>query len=71
MSSHVESPSSSPSPSRSLSEDTREDNDSLSVKNEDENSLDPDQYEERFRVDRRKLEQMLHGEYLNYITYIT
>lgn len=29
---------------------------------DDEATEDSDQYEERFRVDRRKLEQMLHGE---------
>lgn len=35
--------------------------DSTEAKSEEEIVEDPEQYEERFRVDRRKLEQMLHG----------
>ena len=37
------------------------DNDSVGTRNEEQTAEDPDQYEERFRVDRKKLEQMLHG----------
>ena len=57
------SPSSSPQPSRENGE-LQNDSDSVGTRNEEENNIeeDPDQYEERFRVDRRKLEQMLHGE---------
>lgn len=57
------SPSSSPQPTRESNE-LQNDSDSLDTRNGEEINLeeDPDQYEERFRVDRRKLEQMLHGE---------
>ena len=38
------------------------DSDSVGTRNDGESVEDSSQYEERFRVDRKKLEQMLHGE---------
>lgn len=61
-----QSPSTSSSPlPRDDSNELINDNDSVGTRNGEETNIDiyegPDQYEERFRVDRRKLEQMLHG----------
>ena len=47
--------------------DLTPDDDDMSVRDDPENlqETDPYCYEERFRVDRRKLEQMMQGEFLS------
>ena len=47
---------------------TNKEEDNHSVNTEEEEIRDPDWTEERFRVDRRKLEQMLQGEIFHYHT---
>ncbi|XP_067932414.1 protein bicaudal C homolog 1-like isoform X2 [Watersipora subatra] len=44
-----------------ISGDVLHDNGTVDTRNNCDSVNDPNQYEERFRVDRKKLEQMLHG----------
>lgn len=69
MSSPDQLSNSSPTITNQLQDDIRTDNGTVDTHNGEDIPVDSDQYEERFRVDRRKLEQMLHGECYCYFTF--